>query len=54
MANDIVTIRFRDDMQQIQVPIAQVAGRLRSYLDSDVPTAEVKHAEPAENGPKNA
>ena len=44
MANDVVTIRFRDDMQQIQVPIAQVTGRLRAYLDSDVPTAEAKHS----------
>jgi len=44
MASDVVTIRFRDDMQQIKVPIGEAAGRMRAYLDSDVPTAEVKHS----------
>lgn len=46
MANDTVTIRTRDDMQQIQLPITQVADRIRAYLRSDVSTAEVRHFSP--------
>jgi glycyl-tRNA synthetase len=43
-ANDDVTIRFRDDLKQIRVATARVAGVIGDYLASDRPTADAAGA----------
>ena len=43
-ANDDVTIRFRDDLQQIRVAAARVGQVIADYLASDAPTAEAPKA----------
>jgi glycyl-tRNA synthetase len=42
--NDDVTIRFRDDLQQIRVSASRAGAVIGAYLASDVPTAEAPKA----------
>jgi glycyl-tRNA synthetase len=42
--NDDVTIRFRDDLQQIRVSASRAGAVIGAYLASDMPTAEAPKA----------